>query len=322
MSEQCPICSSNIAEPQMVGGAFAMYYKCEKCGDFALSDMAKFSLKAAEIRERRKLSAVLRKRKIRGLGRIMIFHEKPSQELSNFPYPIYLLDDLLGEYPENISERLNESLINLGKLTDFPGDQLIISNKSMPLFFAQSDEVKEMEYIIKQLSQDGLIEVQIIDDSLTYEILPAYITVTVKGWNRIADLENISGSESKQVFVAMWFASEMDSAYKNAIATAVKEAGFDPIRIDKVEHNNKIDDEIIAKIKQSKFVIADFTGHRGGVYFEAGYAMGLGKPVIWTCREDDLTNLHFDTRQYSHIVWRDEMELKELLLNRIKATIN
>ncbi|HDR8145028.1 TPA: nucleoside 2-deoxyribosyltransferase [Bacillus cereus] len=322
MSKHCPICSSEIAEPQMVGGVFAMYYKCEKCGEFALGDFARLSLKEKKIREKRKLSAVLRKRKIRGLGRIMIFHEKPSEELSSFPYPIYLLDNLLSEYPENVSERLNESLINLGKLTDFPGEQVMISDKSKPLLFAQSNEEIEMKYIIKQLEQDGLIETQRVDASLTNFYLPVYVTVTVKGWNRIAELENVSGSESKQAFVAMWFSPEMDSVYKNAIATAIKEAGYDPVRIDKVEHNNKIDDEIIAKIKQSKFVIADFTGHRGGVYFEAGYAMGLGKPVIWTCREDDLTNLHFDTRQYSHIVWQEETELKELLLNRIRATIN
>ncbi|OTW86283.1 hypothetical protein BK702_15635 [Bacillus thuringiensis serovar cameroun] len=315
---ECPICSSAVEEPQMVGRVFAMYYKCKKCGDFAISEHVRLRLKGEKFGDKCKLSAVLRKRKIRGLGRIMIFHERPSQELSSFPYPICLLDDLLDEFPENVSDRLNESLINVSKLSKFPGDQVIILNQDKPLFFVQSDSNQELLYIIKQLVEDDLIELETSSNTL----LPAHIVVTVKGWNRIAELEKSNGSETKQVFVAMWFDSDMDSVYKNAISTAVKEAGFDPIRIDKVEHNNKIDDEIIAKIKQSKFVIADFTGHRGGVYFEAGYAMGLGKPVIWTCRENDLANLHFDTRQYSHIVWKDEMELKDSLLNRIRATIN
>jgi nucleoside 2-deoxyribosyltransferase len=62
------------------------------------------------------------------------------------------------------------------------------------------------------------------------------------------------------------------------------------------EHINKIGDEIISQIRRSKFLIADFTGHRGGVYFEAGLAMGLGLPVFWTCRRDDLDKLHFDIR--------------------------
>lgn len=68
-------------------------------------------------------------------------------------------------------------------------------------------------------------------------------------------------------------------------------------------------------------LIADFTKQRGGVYFEAGFAMGLGIPVIWSCRSDDINNLHFDTRQYNHIVWNDYSDLRTKLVNRIKATV-
>lgn len=80
-------------------------------------------------------------------------------------------------------------------------------------------------------------------------------------------------------------------------------------------------DQIIAEIRRSKFLIADFTGHRGGVYFEAGFALGLGLPVIWTCRKDNLENLHFDIRQYNFIDWETGEELQERLTNRIQATI-
>ena len=67
--------------------------------------------------------------------------------------------------------------------------------------------------------------------------------------------------------------------------------------------------------------MADVTNHRQGVYFEAGYALGLGIPVIWTCRKDDLDNCHFDTRQYNHIVWETPEELATALEHRIRATI-
>ncbi|UFH96734.1 nucleoside 2-deoxyribosyltransferase [Bacillus toyonensis] len=317
MGEKCPICSNDIATaPQFVGGARAELYKCGYCGDFALSDLVRMSLSGENRENKSKLSAVLRKRRIRGMGRILILLQRPGQELSDFPFPIYLLDDLLGEYPENISDRLNESLINLGKLTKFPGNKVTIVGKDMPIFFVQSNNLEEMGYIIKQLEQDELIEVQKSTDS------PAYITVTVKGWNRIAELEKGREVDTKQAFVAMAFSPEMDGPYKNAITKAIIEAGYQPIRIDEVEHNNDITDEIIVKIRQSKFVIADFTGHRGGVYFEAGYALGLGKTVIWTCRDDEFKNIHFDTRQFSHIKWSTEDELYRKLLNRIKATIN
>lgn len=87
------------------------------------------------------------------------------------------------------------------------------------------------------------------------------------------------------------------------------------------EHNNNICDEIIAEIRRSKFLIADFTGQRGGVYFEAGFAYGLGLPVIWTCKKDDVSNLHFDINHYNFILWEKSEDLCTNLCNRILATI-
>jgi hypothetical protein len=81
------------------------------------------------------------------------------------------------------------------------------------------------------------------------------------------------------------------------------------------------DDEIISQIRKSRFLVADFTGHRGGVYFEARFAMGLGMPVFWTCRKDDLPHLHFDIRQYNCIDWADPADLAVRLRRRIEAVI-
>src|SRR2546425_7151655 len=72
---------------------------------------------------------------------------------------------------------------------------------------------------------------------------------------------------------------------------------------DSTEDPEKICDRILSEIRRSQFMIADFTKQRPGVYFEAGFAMGLGRPVVWTCREDDVASLHFDTRQYNHVLW-------------------
>jgi hypothetical protein len=68
-------------------------------------------------------------------------------------------------------------------------------------------------------------------------------------------------------------------------------------------------------------VVADFTGHRGGVYYEAGYAAGRGLPIVWTCRRDDINNLHFDIRQYNCIDWTEPSELAKRLRVRIEAVL-
>jgi hypothetical protein len=137
-----------------------------------------------------------------------------------------------------------------------------------------------------------------------------------------SELESI---ESSNVFVAMWFAGELNSLYETAIAPAIERWGYTPVRIDRREHNNRIDDEIISEIRRSRFVVADFScgtdGARGGVYYEAGFAAGLGKSVIFTVRVADLDRVHFDTRQFNHIVWDDPESLRVGLENRIGATI-
>jgi hypothetical protein len=124
---------------------------------------------------------------------------------------------------------------------------------------------------------------------------------------------------SSQCFVAMSFNEDMNSVYKDGIQPAIEESGFEPLRLDRKHYEGKVDDEIIAEIRRSAFLVADFTEHRGGVYYEAGFAHGLGRRVIFTCRKDHLENLHFDVRQYNTITWSKPADLVAPLRNRILA---
>jgi nucleoside 2-deoxyribosyltransferase len=152
----------------------------------------------------------------------------------------------------------------------------------------------------------------------------ATVRPTTQGWQEIDKLKR-PRTDAAQAFVAMWFNELTSEAYINGIEPALIGTGYKPVRIDKKEHNNKIDDEIIAEIRRSRFLVADFTCEsknvRGGVYYEAGFAQGLGIPVIWTCKDTSLADLHFDTRQYSHLVWKAPADLLVQLRNRIGATI-
>ena len=148
--------------------------------------------------------------------------------------------------------------------------------------------------------------------------------LTVAGYTRLDDLET-THTPSSRAFVAMWFHASMNEAWRDGIASAVRDTGYDPVRIDQKEHVNRIDDEIVAEIRRARFVVADFThgdkGARGGVYYEAGFAHGLGIPVIFSCRRDKLNDVHFDTRQYNHIVWEAPEDLRNQLAKRIAAVL-
>ena len=122
----------------------------------------------------------------------------------------------------------------------------------------------------------------------------------------------------------MSFNEALDSAYELGIKPAIEaDCHMTAIRIDKVHHNEKICDKILAEIRRCQFVVADMTGQNQGAYFEAGFALGLGREVIRTCRDDEVREkkLHFDTRQYPHVTWEKPEDLRQKLAERIQALI-
>ena len=101
------------------------------------------------------------------------------------------------------------------------------------------------------------------------------------------------------------------------------QTGFTPIFIDEkdISSERTINDEIIANLKKCKFCIADFSYHKNGVYFESGFALGQGKPVIYTCEHGHFKNAHFDIKPLQHIIYLKPEELTEKLVHKIEAWI-
>ena len=237
-----------------------------------------------------------------------------------------LIESAKNKPPLPVHERAERLLRYFAGKSGNIGDELDIGDNSDPLCqgsmaWSESTGWEEILFLAQYLQDNGWI------DGDVGNILSAVggIQVSVDGYSHIADLA--SEQDSAQCFVAMWFGEEMDDLYHQGIKPAIEAAGYNAIRIDEKPHANKIDDEIIAEIRRSRFLVADFThgkdGARGGVYYEGGFAHGLNLPVIFSCREDMLDKLHFDTRQYNHIAWENENldEFRKNLTNRIEALI-
>jgi hypothetical protein len=144
--------------------------------------------------------------------------------------------------------------------------------------------------------------------------------LTVKG--RLAAEElGATKSSSPQGFVAMWFDPTLSDAWISGFDPGIRAAGFQPFRIDNKDYVGGISNEIMAEIRRSRFVVADYTGHRGGVYFEAGFALGLGLTVIPSCRGDEISELHFDIKHLNTLGWKTPAELADKLNKRIRAVI-
>jgi nucleoside 2-deoxyribosyltransferase len=212
-----------------------------------------------------------------------------------------------GYLHASVSTKLRRVLERARELTTRAGQGVqIYQGLDYPLFHAVEEEVP---FLI-----DTLLEQKLLARKASGELV-----ITAAGW---AELEPTgSGGVPGTCFVAMSFKPELDSVYDQAIQPAIVACGFDVIQLSRVEHSENINDKIIAELRRAQFVVADFTFHPGGVYFEAGYALGLGRLVIWTCRKSHFKKAHFDTRPYNHIVWEHESELREKLMNRIRALV-
>lgn len=229
----------------------------------------------------------------------------------------YQLEQILAECPRSPSELFDGALLNLTERLKHPSEIARVAPEQRWELYAYDDE--SLGYVLRQLIEFGYVRDEGGDPASSYRV--HRYQIHAKGWERLAQLRQPVIASSKQAFVAMWFSDQTEAVFAEAIRPAIEACGNKCVRIDRKEHNNKICDEIVAEIRKSRFVVADFTGQRGGVYFEAGLAQGLGLPVIWTVRRDHLEDVHFDTRQYNHIVYEDSVELRQKLEARIHATI-
>ena len=294
-------------------------YRCKYCGPYLIDHGFIWRIPGInEIENKFKIACILNERRLKKLVGIAL-GDKTDQENKVYGYPLVSVDDILNEFPKKASDFLNRTLLNLSRLTERPFESIHLDMSiegNHLLFFTPGR--KGCDAFLRELAEQKYIRFNKVPAGIQQDLFFR----TVKFWEIV---ENLQKEEigNKRAFVAMWFDGSMDDYYKDGIKKAIEEAGYVPVRIDLQDFNEKICDEIIAEIKRTKFMIADFSGMRSGVFFEAGFAKGLGREVIFTVREDNINRLkeHFDTRQYNHIVYDSPEDLRKKVYNRICATI-
>lgn len=294
------------------------YYWDRVCGTYGLNDSIVPRLESNEW-EKRHVAWILAQRNARGIKQPLLIVERASDSKAAdaAAWSIVSLDQILKAKPRSSAEMMDEALLNLSATLKHPSEYIRLSIEDCWLVFAYNHE--SMAYILEQLCEAEFLKFHTTEGGRTPTT--KIYTIRSKGWDKLARMRTSSTLPRGQAFVAMWFDPQTEAIFDDAIFPVVESDGTKCVRIDLKEHNNKICDEILAEIRRSRYMVADFTGSRAGVYFEAGFAYGLGIPVIWTVREDHLPQVHFDTRQYNHIVYKTPEELKKRLTNRIKATI-
>ena len=94
-------------------------------------------------------------------------------------------------------------------------------------------------------------------------------------------MRNLSTHSSEPVcFVVMQFSSEFNDLFSEVIRPTCEEFGYKVVRADDYYGNGLIIDDITRSIREASVVIADVTPNNANVFYEVGFAHGIGKPTI------------------------------------------
>jgi uncharacterized protein YjbI with pentapeptide repeats len=178
-------------------------------------------------------------------------------------------------------EQIDLLIMFLGDELKTPGTTISYNDKKIEISTASIDDNNKVWILATSKEKD-----------LTMNRQPNVVELTISGWQKYEELKKVKNN-SKTAFMAMQFNNEkLQTFYENHIKKAVREEGF---FIEKVDENFEKDDninvDIMLKIRNSRFMICDLSDGNCGAYWEAGYAKGLGKKVIYIYNESQWKKL-------------------------------
>ena len=304
---QCPICNLFALDNQRTSDD-NYFYNCFRCGEYRITLKAKedFNSFIKGLTHRNLVSSWVREHPgviIKGdtLANLKNI-SSPSVEEKSIKLLLYLskLYPIAGQEIDNIISRVGHQLTLNRKIKDegITPANIEESKKFLPIqsvCWAQNQS--EVGYLFEEYlcGYKGFI------------ISKPQWRISPKGWEYLESVRKLNPL-SNICFIAMKFEDRLMEFSDKWIEQGIIDSGYQPIRINKLQHNNLIDDEIIANIRKSKFIIADLTGNSFGVYFEAGFARGLGLEAIYLCEKKyfDELGTHFDINHYPFILWKEE----------------
>ena len=348
MSEQinnnCPFCNS-LARREANYETDSVYYKCPTCGEFLLEAHSFDELD----RMRDEVAAFLyynnnsRMQTKAEEGRYISFDaDKMTVDMndySNMRRRVVSYDEVKAFYPKSFAERISKILLGFAERSGFFGNVVSLTRNELTsaLFlkrFNNKNEVISGTAIQQQLS--AITQYLKQNDYFDFGYLGSNVHVTLgaEGWKRVDDLQ-LNNQNNKNVFVSMAF-NESTNGAREAIRAGIVSAGYSPEFIDEIIHNKQIVPEMFRLIRESRFLILEISDPNYGAYYEAGYALGLGKEVIITCSREVFNKEyksdeekkyakylkpHFDIAQKQILVWDDYGDLTKKLSEWIKSII-
>jgi hypothetical protein len=297
---ECPICSTAVPAPREDRPWTA--YDCPRCGRWrahASPSAIDFTLlrtigewDAGAVHRRSRLSHILRR----------------QQSTNSLVWADIRFDDLvswrLEEPLPSPSEQLDQIIILAGKTQPSAAEPAVLKAPAISAWIGatilRTSPEAGLSWLWAQDKTNELIEHPGDQNGLRLRLRMA-------GWLRYEILRQ-GQVESRRVLMAMQFGDvELDRVVEQCFRPAARRAGFDLYSLIENQPAGLIDDQLRVALRTSRFVVADLTHRNNGAYWEAGFAEGLGRPVIYTCREAEWKErpTHFDTNHLVTVIWNN-----------------
>jgi len=289
--ERCKLCAANLLAPIMGDVRVTFTCQCRRCGtyDITLEAYQDIPLTVSPY-----LQAASRQASEGGI-KLLITTKNWKR--------------LIAEHDQTaISENIQKLLLHVMRRTRRPGNAVELDTAfDHPIIDAENSG--ELTWYLENAI-----------DTAHLKRSGNHYSLTAKGWDFLMG-PSAGGAIPGRCFVAMSFSEEHSPIYAEGIRPAVEEAGYTSVWMKDVLTNEDINYRMVVEIRKAQFLVADFTGLKAGVYFEAGFALGLGREVFWTTKADDLMEIHFDTNHYQHVVWTTYNDLKLKLSEKLVAVL-
>lgn len=290
MSLTCPVCDSPATQREPDPGRDAVLITCTHCGAFALSRSLEATLphtRASDPEASPKLSHALRR----------------AQESSDRPlFTTHTAEGVLKQPLPRPREQADLLVRWLAEHIPGPGETVCVEHATHGAIIGAKSQ-GGFELILHHLFDAGLVTGNQSKSLQSGD--QAHATLTFSGWDHYEELKR-GGRVYRKAFMAMKFGDPtLDDVLERVFKPSALRAGFQLLRLTDTPRAGLIDNRMRVEIQASDFVVADLSHDNLGAYWEAGYAEGLGKPVIYTCERAKFqqARTHFDTNHHLTVIW-------------------
>ncbi len=331
-NDQCPICSGRV---DVLTTPFTRYnyervsrFTCPRCGVFDIfeQDVSRLSGQIGRISQDKPWVRALLSywtRKAQSAGEPPLFQRNLIDQIvseQRLPTAHEQADNLiryLGEQLQSHQDPGGEARFVLDELISIVG---CLDRAGIWYLADQLDRNGLLAFPLRRAPNEPLGPPARVPPSERFATIGT-AHLTFEGWKRFCELQR-AYSEGPIAFMAMPFGNPLlDRVFLECFKPAVARTGFDLPRVIDSPPARLIDDRWRVEMRRSRFVVCELTNRNPGAYWEAGFAEGLGRPVIYTCEKAyfQTKGTHFDTKHCHTVLWT-EINLPEAS-EGLKATI-